>query len=87
MDTINAINQVILDPRYHDYLAILKGARNGIVYGAKVRFPHALVMAILFGRGECVCRGTWGTATVINRMNTAGRPAPRPSCARRRRTR
>jgi peroxisomal membrane protein 4 len=52
MDTINAINQVILDPRYHDYLAILKGARNGIVYGAKVRFPHALVMAILFGRGE-----------------------------------
>jgi len=45
--------QVILDdPRYHDYLAILKGARNGFVYGVKVRFPHALIMAILFGRGD-----------------------------------
>ena len=39
-DTINAI---ILDPGYADYLAILKAARNGAVYGAKVRFPHALV--------------------------------------------
>jgi len=45
--------QAILDnPRYHDYLAILKGARNGFVYGVKVRFPHALIMAILFGRGD-----------------------------------
>lgn len=49
---MDSLQQLILDPRYHDYLAILKGARNGIVYGAKVRFPHALVMAILFGRGE-----------------------------------
>ena len=38
----------------HDYLAILKGFRNGLVYGVKVRFPHALIMAILFGRGEYV---------------------------------
>jgi peroxisomal membrane protein 4 len=51
---MDAIQQVIMDPQYHEYLAILKGARNGIVYGAKVRFPHALVMAILFGRGEYV---------------------------------
>jgi hypothetical protein len=50
--------QAILDnPRYHDYLAILKGARNGFVYGVKVRFPHALIMAILFGRGEYVSYG------------------------------
>jgi peroxisomal membrane protein 4 len=34
---------VILNPRYADYLAVLKAARNGAVYGAKVRFPHALV--------------------------------------------
>jgi hypothetical protein len=27
---------------------VVKGARNGIVYGCKVRFPHALVMAALF---------------------------------------
>jgi hypothetical protein len=24
-------------------LSLVKGARNGIVYGSKVRFPHALV--------------------------------------------
>lgn len=50
--TMSSIEQILSDPRYHDYLAILKGARNGLVYGAKVRFPHALIMAILFGRGE-----------------------------------
>ncbi|KAG8900758.1 hypothetical protein FRB99_005772 [Tulasnella sp. 403] len=52
MDKLDAINRVILDPKYADYLAILKGARNGFVYGVKVRFPHALVMSILFGRGS-----------------------------------
>jgi peroxisomal membrane protein 4 len=46
------LSEFINNPAYHDYLAILKGARNGFVYGCKVRFPHALVMAILFGRGE-----------------------------------
>ncbi|KAG9014362.1 hypothetical protein FRB94_012768 [Tulasnella sp. JGI-2019a] len=54
--TLTAINNIILDPRYADYLAILKGARNGLVYGVKVRFPHALVMAILFGRGDWKAR-------------------------------
>lgn len=49
---MSSIERILADPRYHDYLAILKGARNGMVYGAKVRFPHALIMAILFGRGE-----------------------------------
>ena len=48
------LNEIITNPAYHDYLAILKGARNGFVYGVKVRFPHALVMSILFGRGEYV---------------------------------
>ena len=37
------MNGVILDPQYADVLAIVKAARNGAVYGAKVRFPHALV--------------------------------------------
>ncbi|KXN83570.1 Peroxisomal membrane protein 4 [Leucoagaricus sp. SymC.cos] len=46
------ISNIITNPVYHDYLAILKGARNGFVYGVKVRFPHALVMSILFGRGS-----------------------------------
>jgi hypothetical protein len=39
----NALNGVLCDPRYAQYLAIVKAARNGAVYGAKVRFPHALV--------------------------------------------
>lgn len=51
---MSSIEQILNDPAYHDYLGILKGARNGFVYGVKVRFPHALIMAILFGRGECV---------------------------------
>lgn len=42
------LNTLISDPRYHDILAILKGARNGLVYGAKIRFPHALVMTLIF---------------------------------------
>jgi len=29
-------------------LSIIKGFRNGAVYGAKIRFPHALVMTFLF---------------------------------------
>ena len=51
---MEALQAIVADPAYHDYFAILKGARNGFVYGAKVRFPHALIMAILFGRGEYV---------------------------------
>ncbi|KAF5368509.1 hypothetical protein D9758_002344 [Tetrapyrgos nigripes] len=49
---MSALERIINDPAYHDYLAILKGARNGFVYGVKVRFPHAVVMSILFGRGD-----------------------------------
>ncbi|KAF6825992.1 Peroxisomal membrane protein 4 [Colletotrichum plurivorum] len=46
-----AIERIILDPKYHDILAVVKGARNGAVYGTKVRFPHALVMIFLFRSG------------------------------------
>ncbi|KAF9270482.1 peroxisomal membrane protein 4 [Marasmius fiardii PR-910] len=48
----SALRDIIANPAFHDYLAILKGARNGFVYGVKVRFPHAVVMSILFGRGD-----------------------------------
>jgi hypothetical protein len=64
---MDVVQQILADPAYHDYLAILKGTRNGLVYGAKIRFPHALVMAILFGRGECVqpiCKNTHNGANV-----------------------
>ncbi|OSS49500.1 hypothetical protein B5807_06033 [Epicoccum nigrum] len=47
----SALENIILDPKYHDILTLVKGVRNGIVYGAKVRFPHALVMIFLFRSG------------------------------------
>lgn len=46
-----AITRVLLNPKLHDLLAIVKGARNGLVYGAKIRLPHAFVMTFLFGSG------------------------------------
>ncbi|KAI8370009.1 peroxisomal membrane protein 4-like protein [Blakeslea trispora] len=45
---MNTLDKIALDPRFHDLFSILKGCRNGIVYGTKVRFPHALVMTVLF---------------------------------------
>ncbi|KAH9947672.1 peroxisomal membrane protein 4 [Amylocystis lapponica] len=54
---LSTLSDIATNPAYHDYLALLKGARNGIVYGVKVRFPHALLMAILFGRGSWQSRG------------------------------
>ncbi|KAF7562192.1 hypothetical protein G7046_g1952 [Stylonectria norvegica] len=46
-----ALEQLARDPRYHDLLSLVKTARNGAVYGTKVRFPHALVMIFLFRSG------------------------------------
>ncbi|KAI9884486.1 MAG: rRNA-binding ribosome biosynthesis protein rpf2 [Watsoniomyces obsoletus] len=52
MDKITTrVNEILLDPRNASTLAIVKAARNGLVYGAKVRFPHALVMVFLFRTG------------------------------------
>lgn len=41
-----------MDPIRVDILKVIRGARNGFYYGAKVRFMHSLVMAILFGSGN-----------------------------------
>ncbi|KAG1716342.1 hypothetical protein ID866_826 [Astraeus odoratus] len=49
---MSAPHDWLLNPALHDYLAILKGARNGFIYGVKVRLPHAIIMSILFGRGD-----------------------------------
>ncbi|KAL8872370.1 MAG: hypothetical protein Q9174_001986 [Haloplaca sp. 1 TL-2023] len=46
-----SLDRIVLDPQLSDLLAILKGARNGFTYGAKIRFPHALVMVFLFRSG------------------------------------
>jgi hypothetical protein len=42
----------VLDPSNHDLLALIKGFRSGVVYGTKIRFPHALVMIFLFRSGS-----------------------------------
>lgn len=47
----NLANEFIASGKYHEALTILKGFRNGAVYGAKIRFPHALVMTFLFRTG------------------------------------
>ncbi|KAK9368365.1 Tim17/Tim22/Tim23/Pmp24 family-domain-containing protein [Lipomyces kononenkoae] len=53
MDSVReSLEQVILDPRYHDIFGILKGVRNASIYGGKVRFAHALVMTFLFRNGS-----------------------------------
>lgn len=58
MDSLNgieaALEKIVLDPKYHDVLTLVKGVRNGIVYGTKVRFPHALVMIFLFRHGSYI---------------------------------
>lgn len=48
MTVQDQLEKVILDPKYHQPLVLLKAIRNGLVYGTKVRFPHALVMVFLF---------------------------------------
>ena len=54
LSTMSTINAILSNPAYHDLFAILKGARNGIVYGVTILFPHALIMSVLFGKGEWV---------------------------------
>ncbi|XP_034269934.1 peroxisomal membrane protein 4 [Pantherophis guttatus] len=46
------VNSLLQQRRYQATLAVLKGFRNGAVYGAKVRAPHALVMTFLFKSGS-----------------------------------
>ena len=38
----------------HDVLSIVRGVRQGLVYGAKIRAPHASVMVFLFRDGTFV---------------------------------
>ncbi|KAJ6661113.1 hypothetical protein lerEdw1_016914 [Lerista edwardsae] len=46
------INSLLQQRRYQAALAVVKGFRNGAVYGAKIRAPHALVMTFLFRSGS-----------------------------------
>lgn len=44
------VNSFLNNPSYHSTLSLIKGLRQGIVYGAKIRFAHSLVQAFLFRR-------------------------------------
>ncbi|CAG8007634.1 unnamed protein product [Penicillium olsonii] len=41
---LSQLDALVLKPELAPLLSLVKGARNGIVYGSKVRFPHALVI-------------------------------------------
>ncbi|KAB8077856.1 putative peroxisomal membrane protein [Aspergillus leporis] len=52
MDALmSRLDVLVTNPDLAPFLALAKGVRNGAVYGAKVRFPHALVMIFLFRSG------------------------------------
>ncbi|XP_074646215.1 peroxisomal membrane protein 4-like [Tubulanus polymorphus] len=49
---VEYINHLLASGKYRVILSMIKGFRNGAVYGCKIRFPHALVMAFLFKNGS-----------------------------------
>ncbi|CAH2292664.1 peroxisomal membrane 4 [Pelobates cultripes] len=49
---VRTVNELLKKRRYRTALAVIKGFRNGAVYGAKIRAPHALVMTFLFKSGS-----------------------------------
>ena len=51
MSLEQTINHLLSSDKYHAFFSIVKGVRNGIFYGTKIRFPHALVMTFLFREG------------------------------------
>jgi len=60
MSLSTLFNEILATPvPYHPALAIIKGLRNGAVYGAKIRFPHALVMTFLFRSGSLQDKFKW----------------------------
>ena len=46
-----ALASILFNPEYRGVLGILKGMRNGVVYGTKIRAPHAFVMTMVFKNG------------------------------------
>jgi len=49
---LDAVNAILASGEHKHLLSVIKGFRNGAVYGAKIRFPHALVMTFLFRSGS-----------------------------------
>ncbi|KTF72577.1 hypothetical protein cypCar_00045399 [Cyprinus carpio] len=53
------VNNLLQQHKYKSALAVVKGFRNGAVYGAKIRAPHALVMTFLFRSGRAIAQATY----------------------------
>lgn len=54
-EIVSIINGILANPGpYKPVLAVIKGFRNGIVYGTKIRAPHSFVMTFLFRDGSIV---------------------------------
>lgn len=47
---------VLENPLYRPLLEVLRLSRNGIVYGGKIRFSHALVINLLYRKGPLLPR-------------------------------
>lgn len=45
------MSSILTNPLYRPLLEVVKSARNGVVYGGKVRFLHALVISLLYRSG------------------------------------
>ena len=48
---MDALNGMIASGNYKLLFDAIKGFRNGLVYGIRVRAPHSLVMTLLWSRG------------------------------------
>lgn len=62
---------ILTNPAYRPILEVIRSARNGIVYGGKIRFSHALVISLLYRLGplkpriRLVFRATKNHASVL----------------------
>ena len=43
-------------PHDNCIISAIRGARQGLYYGGKVRFAHSLVMQVLFGKGSLISK-------------------------------
>ncbi|KAK6202361.1 Tim17/Tim22/Tim23/Pmp24 family-domain-containing protein [Scheffersomyces amazonensis] len=50
------MSSILTNPLYRPLLEALRSARNGIVYGGKIRFSHALVINLLYRSGPILPR-------------------------------
>jgi hypothetical protein len=53
------LDALVTNPDLAPLLSLVKGIRNGAVYGAKVRFPHALVYVLSIAGSPISPMLTW----------------------------